>query len=104
MRHLGAVEEEYEVEVEIFGQRQRVSCPYTCDRMCGRSCGGVIRHSGRCDCRKDCASEVGPFDHLVASAILHAYGMPEGAVPAEALAGDTEEIPCSFFDAEEETR
>lgn len=99
MRHEWG-EDDYEVEVEIYGRRQRVSCPYTCDRMCGRACGGVIRHSGRCDCRRDCASDVGPFDHLVASA----YGMPSGAVPAEVLEGDTEEIPSAFFASEEQTR
>jgi hypothetical protein len=98
MQHEWLGEDDYEVEVEVFGQRRRVSCPYTCDRMCGRACAGVIRHSGRCDCRKDCASEAGPFDHLVA------YGMPSGAVPAEVLADDTEEIPSAFFNAEEPTR
>ena len=88
MQHEWLGEVEYEVEVEILGRRQRVSCPYTCDRCCGRACGGEIRHSGRCDCRTDCASEAGPFDHLVAS----------GAIPAEMIIHDTEEIPFSMFE------
>lgn len=81
------VPEWYSVEIEIYGQKQKSSCPYTCDRCCGRACKRPARHTERCDCGTDCASDVGPFDHLVPSL---------QAVPTTIDEHDTEEILMDF--------
>lgn len=127
MQYLRRAEEEYRVEVKFPGKRwapigeqdrdddprypqiaiddkpRRVSCPYTCDRLCGRTCAGEIRHSARCDCLQRCNEEPGPFDHLV---VVEATRL--GAIPAELLLHDTEEMPLldpdSFDAPEEKTR
>ncbi len=97
---LRRAEEAYaELVIEVAGKRQRISCPYTCDKLCGRTCKGELRHSGRCDCRTDCAAEPGPFDHLPA---LRAHELSVGAIPGELALHDTQEIP--FGGPEEPTR
>lgn len=99
---LRRVEDAYqEMTIDVGGKRRRVSCPYFCDRCCGRLCKGEMRHSGRCDCRTDCAADPGPFDHLRARA---AHEVSVGAIPGELYLDDTEEMPFPFDVPEEKTR
>lgn len=87
--HGGGSAEYAEISVEIFGVKQRLLCLHTCDRCCGRSCMFDRWHEGRCWCKTDCDSDVGPFDHL--------SGTPEpltivGALPFELILDDTTEV------------
>ncbi len=88
---VGAEEEAYdEISIDIFGEPLRkISCPRLCDRFCGRSCVESLWHEGSCLCGTDCASDVGPFDHLVPLI---------GALPVREMDdADTEPEPDKFF-------